>query len=373
MSIPRKQLWPYDEVRISGDAHSSDPIAVTSPWLKIKVDVQPDDRRRILELGERIAEERLDASDIEDIQWFFQSLAKYPLSYILPRPQVNGSDEHIALKNSLVDNSPLEMLKSLVDAKAFEKTIDRFSSRTRGWKWTWDTQAALEFSLSEGGHDPETLFSVGRRFHLLNDLEWNKTGEMLAYVKSLKDDTEKFQYASALIVRQNHYITEQCDSVLRSALPTSQSAFAEVTEFIQAETGHDKILGKAIKSLGSDASSIPAIDTVVVLMEVFREIAKRNFLAFALVVDIFERTSYKEEDPLANLLRAGGLEAAARQADVHREINDSGEHENVALGFLADMKAVDSEYAIEALQLAELATLTIHQLSAETLDVLRAP
>jgi hypothetical protein len=106
-------------------------------------------------------------------------------------------------------------------------------------------------------------------------------------------------------------------------------------------------------------------------MEVFRDSAARNLLAFAMVTDIFERTSYRDEDPLASVLREGGLSTAARQFDLHRDINDAGGHENVALEFLNYMKPISSEYAAEALRFAELATLVIHQLSAETLERLK--
>jgi hypothetical protein len=371
MSIPRKQLWPYDEVSLSRDALSPGLFTVSTPWIKCKLDVGPEHGARVLALASKISEATLQAEDLPEIQWFFQSLAGYPLSYILPRGESFGTDDHSLAGEFLESSTPLELLRALVTKPQFQDNIKRFSKRTTDWKWTWDHEAALTFSLTPNGYDPETLFSVARRFHLLNDLEWNKTGEMLEYVRNLKSDPKAFQKSSALIVRQNHYITEQCDSVLRAALPISQKAYGEVTEFIQAETGHDKILGKAIKSIGAETQEVPTIDTTILLMEVFREVAKRNFLAFALVVDIFERSSYRKEDPLANLLRAGGLETAAKQADIHRDINDSGGHENVALGFLVDMTPVSEDYAIEALSLAELATLTIHQLSAETLDVLR--
>ena len=61
------------------------------------------------------------------------------------------------------------------------------------------------------------------------------------------------------------------------------------------------------------------------------------------------------------------LPDAGHQMDIHREINDSGGHENIALGFLKNMKPVSESYASEALFFAELATLVIHQVSAQTL------
>ncbi|MEQ1875165.1 MAG: hypothetical protein ABL958_00875 [Bdellovibrionia bacterium] len=372
MGIPQKNLWPYDEVKISGDAREPRMVTVSTPWLKFKMEVEADEVPRLQTLIEKLSSEDGAQPDFNDVQWFFQSLASYPLTYVLPRPESFGIDSHEVSQQKLNQTSPVALLRDLCANSNINQAIERFQSRTGEWKWTWDHEAALGFAQVEGGFDPETLFSIARRFHLLNDIEWNKTGEMLEYVRGLKNDPAAFQSASALIVRQNHYITEQCESVLKAGLPTSQSSYAAVSEFIQAEAGHDIILSRALKSLGADAATTKVLDTTVVLMEVFREVAKRNFLAFAMVVDIFERTSYQGGDPLASLLRAGGHDTAARQADIHRDINDSGGHENIALGFLAEMKAVDSEYAQEALRLAEVATLTIHQLSSETLDLLRA-
>ncbi|MBN8539826.1 MAG: hypothetical protein J0L82_05525 [Deltaproteobacteria bacterium] len=101
-------------------------------------------------------------------------------------------------------------------------------------------------------------------------------------------------------------------------------------------------------------------------------VAERNLLAFSMVVDIFERTDYQDTDPMSALLNAGGETAAGKQIDIHREINDAGEHENIALGFLAHMAPVDEAYAREALRLAELTTLVIHGLSVETLRTLQS-
>jgi hypothetical protein len=91
-----------------------------------------------------------------------------------------------------------------------------------------------------------------------------------------------------------------------------------------------------------------------------------------MLVDLFERSSYAGEDPLATLLKAGGYAESARFIDLHRQINDSGAHENVALSFLMGMAPVDSKYALEAMRLIELASTLFHFISSDLLKKARS-
>jgi hypothetical protein len=86
-----------------------------------------------------------------------------------------------------------------------------------------------------------------------------------------------------------------------------------------------------------------------------------------MVVDMFERTSYREQDPLASLLSDSGHVKAAQQIELHRHINESGKHENEGMNFLVHMGPVDGRYAIEALHLAEWTTTLLHMISATLL------
>jgi len=102
------------------------------------------------------------------------------------------------------------------------------------------------------------------------------------------------------------------------------------------------------------------------LMEILKISASHNLLAFALVVDIFERSSYVGRDPLASLLESGGFKNSAQQIDIHKGINDSGSHENISLQFLEYMsRTVSPPYAIEALRFAELTTALEQSVSTE--------
>lgn len=369
MTPANRRFWPYDEVSMVRESSTSPRVLISTPWLTFTVRIDDGSLEKTDALIGKMQSGQLSAEDLDDMSWFFSALSDKPLAYILPRGHEFGIDTHGVIAAETNDSTPLDAVNALISEKNIHTA--RYAQQALTMPWSWDHSAALDFSRTPTGFDPESLFSVARRFHLLNDLENNQTGKLLEYVQTLKNDSEKFRQASALIVRQNHHITQKCDSTLRAALPLARNAEAQVRDFIQAESGHDKILLKALTALGTTPETIPALDVTIALMDVFEAVARRNLLGFAMIVDIFERTSYQEEDPMTSLLKAGGEDRAGRQMDIHRAINDSGGHENVALGFLAQMKSVDETYAREALFLAELVTLIIHQVSSETLKALR--
>jgi|GEM_PF-3033249 len=372
MSAVLRKLWPYDEVTFSKDPSSHNRFLLSTPWLKVALDVPPSDLERAELFLRKLAANALNGNDLENVNWFFASLAKYPFTYLLPEINPSASDRHEVYSQDLNQDTPEKLLGTLTRESADNLSITNVSAHRLPKAWSWDLDAALNFSKHLEGYDPYSLFSVARRFHLLNDLEFNKTAEMLNHVQSLKADQEKFRRASALVIRQNHYITVKCDSVLRGALPIAQNSYDDVLAFIEAEAGHDNILEKAVRSLGENPKDVTVVPVAITLMEVFKYITERNLLAFAMVVDIFERTSYRDEDPVTSMLREGGQAHAGRQIDIHREINDAGGHENVALSFLKNMSGVSESYAREAVRLSELATLVIHQLSAETLEFIKS-
>lgn len=363
-----RRFWPYDEVTASQDPKDEARFVLSAPWLSIHFSVDQH-RPRIQNILKKVQEKNLKPEDLEDLNWFFSSWAQFPFSYILPRAESFGQDQHHVLLPSLPLKRPKELLMALCQNSQIDTALNAVANSI-GDEWTWDLDATLEFSQTAEGFDPEALFSVGRRFHLLNDLDINQTEDLLKYLAQLPKNSEEFNRKAAVVIRQNHYITQNCERVLSAALPISQGAHGPIVEFIQAESGHDQIIGRAIQSLGSPAAKVPVLDCTVVLMELFQQISRRNILAFSMVVDIFERSSYQPTDPFAQALQKGGAELAAQQVDIHREINDSGDHENVALEFLESMSAVDRAYAEEALRMAELLTQVILLVSIDSLKMI---
>ena len=367
--IPRN-YWPYDEVEISWEAAQPNRFTFDSPWLSHSFSLDPAVSERAQSIAAKIKSSAVTAEDIDEVAWFLGAVKSYPLSYILPRVQISGTDTHKVIKNDISQKSPAEMLKELLKDSKHLSALEIISNKLNSLNWTWDIEAVQDFSKMPTGYDPAAVFSVVRRFHLLNDIENNKTKDLIGHLNALDKDSDAFKFGNALVIRQNHYITKVCEPVLSASFEVAQGARGEVEEFVEAESGHDKILEVALKSMGQKAEEVPVLNCIYVLMDLFEAIARKNFLAFAAVIDVFERSSYLSEDPFAEVLKKGGQERAAYQLNVHRDINESGGHENVALGFLDNMAAVDAAYVNEAVKLSELLTLVIHMVSKETLDLI---
>lgn len=372
MASHNEKIWPFDEVKISQNADQPEKFHISAPWLEHEFKVVSEQLDKASQIVQKFSQNQIQtAEDLEDISWFMHAVQKYPLYYILPRGEDFGVDQHDVQEDDVNAATPRDLLKSLIQDENVAASLQRLLQALPE-AWSWDGDAAVDFSQGPYGIDPQSVFSVARRFHLLNDVENNQTPELLAYVQKLGKQTQKFYQATHLIVRQNHYITQQCESVLRAALPAAQASGESILEFITEESGHDRILEKALLSLGEPAEASPVLDSTVIVMELFRKIGRRNLLGFAMVVDIFERTSYHQQDPISQTFNDGGATDVAQHMAHHRQINDMGGHENVALEFLEPMKAVSAAYAIESLKLAELLTLVIHMVSKETLEVLKA-
>lgn len=372
-SITPRACWPYDEV-LASKGQRPHQFTFSTPWLTASIEVNAVQAPAVDSIVKKMNEGTLGAGDLPQVSWLFTALAEYPFAYRLPLAKLpSGLDSPQVIDAEFSSHTPRSGLLALgpLDGDTAHAIREIATRDAFDGDWKWDFEASLALSATEGGHDPVTLFSVARRFHLVDSAEKNRTGELYEYIRTLHGDVPRFREASALVVRQNHYVTQLCDRSLRPALVTAGRAEHEVLEFIEAEAGHDAIMSRAIEAMGIDPEAVPVIAPVRALMELFAAVGRRNFLAFAMVVDYFERSSYQEHDPLADMLTGGGQVQAARHVDVHKEINDSGGHENAALGFLNDMGPVDAAYATEALKLAELVTNTMHLVSAVLLETIR--
>ena len=349
--------WPYDEVSVRLDPEGAK-ASVTAPWLNATVDVTADTRDQVHELVEKLERQNLAAADLALVNWFFKDLDQYPFCYTLPtRKESPELDRHERAEPLLA----LESVASLLRSTGIENPPDVGRS-----EWAWDWNAAAAFAGAEAIH-PESLFSVARRFHLVDLMDTCDSKGVFEEIKGLTGDD--FARAASLMVRQNHYVTQQCRESLLPALETAKSARPLVERFIRDESGHDRILSAALQSFTEDPESIPVARHTECLMHLLRFAAGRNFLGFAMAIDFFERSSYEETDPLAQLLTKGGFEKAAAQINRHMKINDAGGHENVARGFLAHMAPCDPLYALEALRLAEVISLFVMSVPRAALEL----
>ncbi|MCA9506914.1 MAG: iron-containing redox enzyme family protein [Myxococcales bacterium] len=362
--------WPYDEVSLESSANLDD-IVVKTPWLTATTNKARFSQSLVPFLSSKLHGKSLSPQDIPAVNEFFKHFHQLPFAYILPTPKLSHSLDahHIkdqcllhenikeilsqALKTPLADEQPL----SCIEVESVLHIIDRND-------WQWDHEGAIAFATINNSVHPESLFSIARRFHLLELIENDSGKKDFQSIKKFAG--EQFLNAIARVVRQNHYVTLHCQKALLPALLLAQSASAHVQEFIDEERDHDKILSKALRHLGFEPNEIPVMSETKALMLVLHYCAHRNFLAFTMAIDAFERSNYQEVDPMAKLLEEKGFNDSARFINLHMKINDEGGHENVALNFLQHMDLCSPHYAQEALRLMELISLLMCSITKST-------
>lgn len=339
--------WPYDELTISR-ADRPNGFVFRTPWLDVTMEVGEGRAQEISSLAERFSAGRVGPEILREVSALFSQLQDYPLSYILPRTNWRAPG----------DAKP--------DLHALRSTLPETADSPRSGQWDFDS--AIQFSSGRSGIDPLSLFSVVRRFHLLDSVQRNKTGELLEFLKKIKDDAGHFANACALTTKQNEYVTQECNASLEPALAIAGTAEGRVRDFIKAEMGHDKLLGRAMAAFSNVSPEyLQVLPPTNAIMDLLKFAAQNHFLGFCMIVDMFERSAYTDRDPFSKVLEDGGLLDAAKQIEIHKKINDSGSHENVVLGFLEYMGPIEKNYAIEALRIAERATELLHSISSEIL------
>jgi hypothetical protein len=350
------RFWPYEEVEFVLTNAQAGSFAVRCPWVESEIEVEAGSQNfqtlAAYALGGLDALQKRPGGMVL-LSQILQALSSLPIAYQLPRKEISfGNDEH-RLSASLDLQSPEVLARSL--------GIDALEGLAV--EWSWDVDAMLELArvahVSEDRFDPLTLLTAARRFHYL-DCADNEMAKVYGALARVENPALKKQ-ASALIVRQNHYVTEKCESSLLPAFELAQSARAHVEEFVQAERGHDLLLAGSLRALGTTPEALAPVPAVQRLMDSLKGSASTNFLAFCLALDFFEKPQFRDEDELGETLTRQGHAEAARALQVHKDINDEGEHEAVSQELLETMKPVTADYARQALRLAELVSSSISQ------------
>ncbi len=370
--------WPYDEVSVEKEIDKGT-LKVKAPWLEATTSSKFFNDEKLTTLCQKMGTGNLSAYDLPLVTEFFRFFHQYPVAYILPS-QKNSLDlaTHERLDTSLIEGDFESLARHIFlqgDERLCEEELDELFGILERKEFLWDHEAALNFSTVDDKIHPESMFSIARRFHLLELMSSDGGNEMLSDLAKL--DKKEYKEAVCRLLRQNHYITQKCQEALVPALSIAQNARSLVENFIKEERGHDKILAKALMHVGKEAEDIEVRLQTRALMMLLKFMAGRNFLAFSMAIDAFERNNFQDVDPLAQLLIKGGFEKAAEFANLHMKINDEGGHENVARHFLGSMALCPKEYALEALRMMEILSLTMSKVSqsawgAEASSLLRA-
>ncbi len=359
-------LWPYDEVQVDESEHA---LILTAPWIEVQVEKTEENAPELSRLVKALSGSSLSVDDAYLVTQYFEALDEHYLCYTLPTALRDGLDTHSS-RGDLSDLTFPSLATTAVCASTaleeHEKAQILATWEPNHYKWTWDSEAALSFSALGDRVHPQSLFSVARRYHLISLMDNDPGASVFAQVSTLPPDS--FQKTAAVLLRQNHYVTQMCESALLPALQIAGRASGAVASFMQDERGHDRILAKALESLAVDPNTVPAVPMTRVLMCLLEFTANRNFLAFAMAVDFFERRIYHKVEPLAELLEQRGFSEAAKRLSQHKHINDAGEHHNTARDLLNWMAPCEPAYAHEALRIAEAVSYTMSQIVRSTFE-----
>lgn len=353
--------WPYDEVSL--DIQSSGNVTLKTPWLEATTSTQAFNETKLSQLCSKIDDKSLAAHDLGLVNDFFRFFHQYPVAYILPTEKnAPNLDTHTLLDRTLLGENFSETFERIFSSEEWnEQELLELKKVLPRMHWEWDSEAALSFASIDGLVHPESLFSAVRRFHILELMSTDSGQEIMSLLDNVSP--EHFREAVCRLVRQNHYVTEQCYGALKPSLALAQHAAPLIEKFMNEERGHDKILAKALSHVGVSAESVPVTVQTKALMYMLKYCATRNFLAFSMAIDAFERSNYQEIDPLAQLLLKGGFDKAAEFVNLHMKINDDGKHENIAAQFLLCMNLCDRDYALEALRLMEILSMLMCKIS----------
>lgn len=369
--MPEYFFWPYDEVAVERSPHG---LSIRSPWIEAQLpatEENSDEMDRLMEALQTGPSSREKAQLVSD---YFEPLDEHSLCYVLPSALPAGLDRHVA--NADLQELSFPWLLSLAVEASESLTAEEKSAllpqvAAMATDWGWDFDAARAFSLlgDEGLH-PQSLLSIARRYHLLSLVGSDRGREIFELVRELPD--APFHRAVTSLVRQNHYVTEKCAASLAPAVAISGRARERVEAFMREERGHDRILGRALSSLGVNPTEVAVTAETRALMCLLEFAARRNFLAFAIAIEFFERRGYEKSEPLAELLRSRGFDEAAKRLNQHKDINDHGEHHGTARGFLEWMAPVSAEYALEAMRMAEATSRLMARVSASAVTLASA-
>lgn len=313
------QLLPYEELTISSLTDRNTYI-LQVPWLQLEFKLSPACGYDPQAVFTRINTRQTDFDF--DVHKFLLSMKRYRLWYALPRP--------------------------VQKRRSFAPPNQR----------SWHVRSALEFAKTDhDSFDPLTLLTICRRYVLLHFARSSAHRLLYSRLQALDGSSPEFAHLAALSLRQNHYITSRCIEIMSHALARAEGSTDALTKYIDSERGHDVILANAIESLGFEAEQLEVKSECIALMEVFEVAARTNFPAFVNMIDMFEYGSGQETHPLAMALSQRGFAKASQQIQIHRMINVSGQHEEVALELLTAYNHVDQKTFEDAMKLTETAAI----------------
>ncbi len=190
----RFSYWPYDEVSLQAD-FAQQQITIKTPWLEATTNCNMIEESKIRSLTRKVNAQELSEMDLELFNDFFKHFSHMPFGYILPtRKKETSLDPHLLRDQTLLTQGLREIFRKILGSPErwtcdiSDGEIEEALSILPRSTWEWDSDAAISFASIHGQVNPESLFSVARRFHLLELMQSDKGNQTFLAIDALNED-----------------------------------------------------------------------------------------------------------------------------------------------------------------------------------------
>jgi len=346
-----QQFYPYEELRCEFKGENE--LSLETPWTQIQVEYAEEDKSFLESLLSSLNGDGTKRED--EVTEFLNAFKHNFISYSRPRALELTPDHCTRLTDkvkSMESSQPNDWINAYLPAVSHQI---RFTEN----KWKWDIQAILENSrrADSNVYDPETAYRLIMRLVLLEMSSAKKGTKLLVdHLRKLSEKNEEvFFQAARLFVRQYHHITSTSSDCLMPAIYNMPYAQGLVMELANEELGHGKFTGSTYKALGGKHPYDTPVDPYTVgLMDLLRQSAHTNALAFATLFTIFEVSGEQDDDPLATLLAKSSRPTSGEGLQRHFQLNKDGAHFQSGFPLIEILQGVNRETVIEAARFSEL-------------------
>ncbi len=328
---------PYEELKLQWKSDHSG-FELLCPWVQISVDVEPDERPKIIEL----TKDGLGSS-------FLEFFAQYPISY-LRHSSVEALPQRESHAKEAKELPPYSLIRTLANTE--KSDLPEVNS-----SWKWDLSPVLAFSAIPDTklYDPLAVYSYLRRLRLLDEASDPTNVGIYPELEALRvKDEAVFFHLVQLMLRQNYHVTHSCESSLKPALAIK--GFKGVIEaFLTEEHGHDQLVLKSLRAAGAlNPENYPLFSEIDYSMRILGHCAAHAPLAFCSIVGAFEGNDSADHDPLALILEKSSRPRAARGIQQHHLINRDNHHSRVGEDLVRGLAPASKSEVILAARWAEL-------------------
>ena len=344
-----QHFFPYEELNATFKPENE--LCLETPWTSIQLEYSPED-----EAGLKLLVQNFHRPEKEDNKTkFLENFRHNFVSYSLPRA-LALEPEHCtrsALRVQELAAAPLTAwVQTYVPAVAHQIHFSDAAPK-------WNVEEILKLSQTESAtiFDPESAYRAIMRLVLLEMSSPTKGTKLFVdHLKHLaQTNEEKFFEASRMFVRQYHHITSTSSDCLMPAMYNMPYAKELVMELAHEEQGHGKFTSSTFRALGGGHPYEWPVDPYTVgLMDLLRQAAHTNALAFATLFTIFEVSGEQDDDPLATLLAKSSRPTAGEGLEKHFKLNKDGAHFQSGFPLIETLGGVNRESIIEATRFAEL-------------------